>query len=117
VFLVGAVLGYSLTLALLTTLRVPGNVLLWALLGAAIFGAMSLLLNNYFIVIITAFSGASAIITGVTLILTGEQVILAFQQRQTIEAALDYPPALVGVFWLLLALAGLIIQYRGLREG
>ena len=116
VFLVGAVLGYSLTLALLTTLGVSGNVLLWALLGAAIFGAVALLLNRYFVVIITAFSGASTILTGVTLILTGEQVIEAFRQREALQAAVDNPPALVGVIWLLLALAGIIIQYRGLRD-
>jgi hypothetical protein len=116
VFLVGAVLGYSLTLALLTNLRVPGNVLLWALLGAVIFGALALWLNQYFIILVTAFSGASAILTGVTLILTGEQAILAFRQREAIQTAFDNPPALVGVFWLLLALAGIAIQYRGLQN-
>ena len=116
VFVVGAVLGYSLTLALLTNLSVPDNILLWALLGAVIFGGLALLLNRYFVVIITAFSGASAILTGVTLMLTGEQVIGAFQQQQAIQSALDNPPALVGIFWLLLALSGTIIQYRSLRE-
>ena len=116
VFIVGAVLGYSLTLALLASLSVPGNALLYALIGAVVFGVLALLLNQYFIFIITAFSGASAILTGVSLILTGDQALEAFRQREAIAAAFDNPPVLVGVIWLLLALSGIVIQYRG-RHG
>ena len=113
VLLIGAVLGYTLTTTLLAALGFGGNVFVYGLAGAAVFGVLALLANRFFVILITAFSGASTIITGVTLMMDGERVIRAFSERE----AFNDTPALVGVFWLLLALSGIVIQYRAVREG
>lgn len=112
VFLIGAVLGYTLSTTLLAALGFGGDVFVYGLAGAAVFGVLALLANRVFVIFITAFSGASTIVTGVTLILDSERVIQAFTQRQPFNDT----PALVGVFWVLLAVSGIVIQYRAVRE-
>lgn len=110
-FIVGAILGYALTLALLAALGRADNVFALALVGALIFGLAALLINRAFIIVITAFSGASTILTGVTLILDGERILRVFNERLLTPAFQD-TPVLVGLFWMLLALAGILAQYR-----
>lgn len=108
-FIVAAALGYGLTLALLPALGRGDNGS--ALVGALVFGLAALLLNRPFIIVITAFSGASTIITGAALILDSERVMRVFNERQLLPAFQD-TPVLVGLFWMLLALAGILAQLR-----
>jgi hypothetical protein len=113
VLIVGALLGYELTAALLAALGVNENILLLALAGAVIFGILALVMNRVFIVVLTAFSGASAIITGASLLLDAERITTAFAERRFDPVFAD-TPLLVGLIWLLLAVAGIVIQYRSL---
>lgn len=113
--IIGALLGYALTAALLAALGINENILLLALGGALIFGILALVLNRVFIIVLTAFSGASAIITGVSLLLDAERITTAFAERRFDPVFAD-TPLIVGVFWLLLAVAGIFIQYRSLDD-
>jgi hypothetical protein len=115
VLIIGALLGYALTAALLATLGVGENIFLLALAGAAIFAVLALVLNRVFIVVLTAFSGASAIVTGVSLLLNAERITTAFAERR-FDPVLNDTPLIVGIFWLLLAVAGIVIQYRSLGD-
>ncbi len=62
-----------------------------------------------------AFSGASAIITGVSLLLDAERITTAFTERR-FAPVFEETPLVVGVFWLLLAVTGIFIQYRALDD-
>jgi hypothetical protein len=115
VLIIGALLGYTLTAALLAQLGFNENLFLLALIGAAIFAILALVLNRVFIIVLTAFSGASAILTGVSLLLNGERVMQAFAERR-FDPMLADTPLITGIFWLLLAVAGIFIQYRSLDE-
>ncbi len=115
VLIIGALLGYTLTAALLAQLGFSENLFLLALIGAAIFAILALVLNRVFIVVLTAFSGASAILTGVSLLMNAEQVTQAFTERR-FDPMLADTPLIVGIFWLLLAVAGIFIQYRSLDD-
>jgi len=114
-FLIGAILGYALTAALLTSLGIVDNQVMYAVAGGAFFGVLSLLLRNFFVVLITAFSGASAIVTGVMFMLNGERMMTSFMLRQ-FSTTPETPSTMVAVFWLLLAIAGMLIQHRSLRS-
>ena len=115
VLIIGALLGYVLTAALLAQLGFSENIFLLALVGAVIFGILALVINRVFIIVLTAFSGASAIITGVSLLMNAERVTQAFAERRFDPVFAD-TPLIVGVFWLLLAVAGIFIQYRSLGD-
>jgi hypothetical protein len=116
VFLAGAAFGYLLTAALLSTAGVTDSPMLLAGGGALLFGLLALMLNPLFIILVTAFSGASAILTGVALILDSERLLAAFSARQ-LAPAFQEVPAVVGVFWLILALTGVVTQYRARSGG
>ena len=113
-FLIGAILGYTLTATLLTSLGIMENQLMFSVAGGAFFGVLALLLNQFFVILITAFSGASTIITGVMLMIDGERMATAFITRQFTTAS-EAPSTVVGVLWLLLAIAGMFVQHRSRR--
>jgi hypothetical protein len=115
VLLIGALLGYALTAALLAALGINENIFVLSLGGAATFALLALFMNRVFIIVLTAFSGASAIITGVSLLLDAERITRAFAERRFAPVSAE-TPLIVGVFWLLLAVAGIIIQYRSLDD-
>lgn len=115
VLLIGALLGYALTAALLAALGVNENILLLALVGAVIFGVLALVMNRAFIIVLTAFSGASALITGASLLLDAERITTAFIERRFAPVFED-TPLIVGLIWLLLAVAGIVVQYRSLNS-
>ncbi len=113
-FLIGAILGYALTTALLTALGINENVFMFSVFGGAFFGVLALLLKNFFVILITAFSGASTIIVGVTLLLDGDRMANAFVARQFTTTP-DTPSSLISILWLLLAITGMVIQQRSRR--
>ena len=83
--------------------------------GALIFGLLALLANRAFIVVLTAFSGASALITGISLLLDSDRFTRMFSTRQ-LDPAFAQAPVLVGVIWLGLAILGIVVQYRTLPD-
>ena len=114
-FIIGTILGYTLTVALLTALGISENVLLLALVGALVFGLLALLMDRVFIIVLTAFSGASTIVTGVSLLLDPQRVTQIISAGE-FGPAFAETPALVGVIWLLLAISGMMVQYRSLED-
>ena len=116
IFLIGAVLGYMLATALFASFGTGENALLYGLVGAAIFGGLALLLKRYFVIVITAFLGASTIVTGLTLIAEGERIMQTINEEQV---ALRDAPTTVGAVWLLFAVSGILIQYvlYGMKNG
>ncbi|MBZ0300871.1 MAG: TMEM198/TM7SF3 family protein, partial [Anaerolineae bacterium] len=111
VFIVGAALGYALAIVLLTRLGIQGNIPVLAVGGALVAGLLALMLNRAFIVLLTAIGGASSIVIGAVIILDGERVAQVLSERQVSAALMDMP-LLVGLLWLLVALLGILSQYR-----
>jgi hypothetical protein len=111
VFVLGAGTGFLLASALFTALGYGANALGAGLVGAIAFGVLALLLRRIVIIILTALLGASTIVIGVTLLLDSERILAAFNERQFDLVIVDAPP-LVGVFWLLLAVSGFVVQSR-----
>jgi hypothetical protein len=115
IFLAGAVFGYLATAAALSTLGISDSPLAYALFGGAFLGVMALLLNELFVIILTAVCGAAAIVTGGLLIFNAEPVLAVYNTRQW-DAVLDIAsPAVLGI-WLALAALGFLMQSRAARR-
>ena len=109
IIIAGALLGALLVNLLLAALGVEPNVIL-LVIGAIIGGAVALVLNKFTIILSTAFSGAAAIIYGLTLFipdLGGFDPLGALSRAERSE-----PSLILLIAWIILGIAGVGIQYR-----
>lgn len=110
-FLVGAGGGFVLAAALMTSLGYNQSLLPVGLIGGVIFGFLALFLRRPVIIILTALLGASAIVLGASMVLNGERAIAAFNAGQY-TAIFGTSGPLISLLWILLALAGAVLQLR-----
>jgi hypothetical protein len=114
-FLVGAGGGFVLAAALMTSLGYNQSLLPVGLIGGVIFGFLALFLRRPVIIILTALLGASAIVLGASMVLNGERAIAAFNAGQY-TAIFGTSGPLISLLWILLALAGAVLQLRSARR-
>ncbi|MCB9456603.1 MAG: DUF4203 domain-containing protein [Anaerolineaceae bacterium] len=106
VALSGAVLGAFLAVTLMSALSIDVNALgvVLVVVGIILGAVVALAINKLMIILSTALSGAGGVIYGAAYFLPG--VFL------TIGANSVSPTLVGGVAWLILAVAGIVYQYR-----
>lgn len=114
IVIAGALLGALLVNLLLAALGVEPNVL-FLVIGAIVGGAVALILNKLTIMLSTAFSGAAAIVYGVSLFIPD---LGGFEPLGALSRANQSEPSLILlVAWIILGIAGVATQYRASEEG
>jgi Domain of unknown function (DUF4203) len=115
VIISGALLGALLANLLLTAVGVEPNAII-LVIGAILGGAAALAMNKLMIILSTAFSGAAAIVYGVSLFIPnlGGFDPLSALRRGT--APQSEPSLLLFVVWIILGIVGFGFQYRAYQQ-
>lgn len=117
IFLLGASLGAILAAAIVRLLTNDQTALTVAVIGLGLLGGiLAIVLQRVLIIIATSFSGAQAIVSGVTILLNPRQGLpLATgpisSQFQGITAPAPTMNIVALVAWLVLAIAGMVVQF------
>jgi|GEM_PF-480331 len=115
IFSLGAAVGFALGLIVGTAIGAePNMVLLIGGIAAVICGVLALILQRVVIIITTAISGAGNIVTGLALLVVPVgtiQRLLEAQDPTAVAPDLLADYAWMGVLWLVLAVAGMIVQF------
>ncbi len=113
IVIAGAFLGALLVNLLLAALGVEPNVV-FLVIGAIVGGAVALVLNKLTIMLSTAFSGAAAIIYGVSLFIPD---LGGFDPMGALSRTSQSEPSLVLLIaWIILGIAGVGMQYRASED-
>lgn len=109
--IVGAAFGASLSATLTTAMNFDADIgFLINLSIAIIFAGLAVIFSRYFIVVATAFAGATGIITGGLLLLPGGLRPEEIQLGGPVDPLIEASPFVVLV-WLFLSGAGIAYQY------
>jgi hypothetical protein len=116
VFVVGAVAGALLASLVGAGLGIELPVLVTLVL-AVVVGIVALFLQRVVIVLSTAFSGAWAVVSGGTSLLTGRSMALIdpFRHRLAWQRA-SWPLFVALLVWLVLGIVGAVVQFRTTGE-
>jgi hypothetical protein len=116
VFVIGALAGAALanTIGAVIGIDMPTVVVV---IVAVVVGAVALIAQRVVIILITAFGGAWAVVTGGAMLLAGESLpgLDTLEQPATWQQA-GLPMLVILLVWLALGLAGTIVQFRTTRE-
>lgn len=117
VFLLGAALGAILAAAIVPMLTNDRTALTVAVIGLGLVGGvLAIILQRVLIIIATSFSGAQAIVSGVTLLINPRRGLpLATGpisgQLQGLTAPAPAMDTIALIAWLVLAIAGMVVQF------
>jgi hypothetical protein len=111
VVIAGALLGALAVNLFLAALGVEPNVI-FLIIGAVAGGAVALILNKLTIILSTAFSGASAIVYGASLLVPSLGGFDPLGALSRIGAERGEPSVILLVAWIILGVVGVGVQYR-----
>lgn len=115
VFAVGAVAGMLLANAIGVAVGIDVPTLV-VIIVAGVVGIVALILQRVALVLATAFSGAWTAVAGVAALLAGESVSLGLLGQPEGWTRVDLPLLVTLAAWLLLGVAGAVVQFQTTRE-
>lgn len=108
---IGVALGFTLSLVVMRFLGMEPNLII-NVIFAMLFGFMALFLNRMFIIISTAFAGASAIVLAGAALFYDQASLLNMESGNAVLEEAQALPPFLWILWILLGLIGMFVQFR-----